>query len=229
MKKTQESVAANLNIWDQVSVTDKQFAHPRQLPSGKFLHTINPNYQIKRATELFGPCGIGWGYKVIEEKYVRGPLLNTSNPEMGNALSHVVRINFWYLEQGSGRRGEFEHYGETSVIKTDAYGLVFDEGAAKKSLTDAISKCLSMLGFSSDIYSDQFSAEAVVEAPTSPKANFVQEVKLEDTEISKSLTAANTSADLQKVWMNLTKEQRTEKANIAAKDACKKVLSHTVN
>ncbi|MEQ4657635.1 hypothetical protein [Providencia manganoxydans] len=49
-------------------------------------------------------------------------------------------------------RGEFESYGATPYRYQTNYGIKVDGEVIKKSLTDAIKKALSMLGFSSDVF-----------------------------------------------------------------------------
>jgi hypothetical protein len=48
--------------------------------------------------------------------------------------------------------GTVEHFGQTTFVGKNKNGYFTDEEAPKKSLTDAIGKALSMLGFSADIY-----------------------------------------------------------------------------
>ena len=56
----------NLRLWDLVESTDAKFTH--KLTYGAKLTAIDAQYQRKRATEIFGPMGIGWG--TIESRYV---------------------------------------------------------------------------------------------------------------------------------------------------------------
>lgn len=50
-----------LTIWNQVEKTDPNRTAP--IPNTNFT-SIAPVYMIKRATEVFGPVGIGWGYQL---------------------------------------------------------------------------------------------------------------------------------------------------------------------
>jgi hypothetical protein len=58
-----------------------------------------------------------------------------------------------------GKRCEIEHFGVTKYKSQNRYGVVADEEAPKKSLTDAIKKCLSMLGFCAEVYQGKFDDE----------------------------------------------------------------------
>ena len=156
----------NLSIWKQVQRTDPRFTKP--LEGAGFQGTsINSNYMFMRATEIFGPIGEGWGYEVVEEKFLDGKPL--TEPVMENnkqvALrylrdadgslfceqNHSIKIQFWYMTK-SGKKAEFESYGATPYRYQTQYGMKVDGEVLKKSLTDAIKKALSMLGFSSDVY-----------------------------------------------------------------------------
>lgn len=83
-----------------------------------------------------------------------------------------------------GAKGEVEHFGHTPFVqKSVTYGAVQDMEASKKSLTDAIKKCLSMLGFNADIFLGMFDDREYVEA-----------LKIEE-DIKKSDDAGKATAD----------------------------------
>ncbi|QPE15895.1 hypothetical protein IMQ36_11875 [Providencia rettgeri] len=157
----------NLSIWKRVQRTDARFTKP--LEGMGFVGTsINSNYMFMRATEIFGPIGEGWGYEVLEEKFIDGkplvePVLDERNKQVATKFlrdsdgslfceqNHSIKIRFWYIIECE-TRGEFESYGATPYRYQTNYGMKVDGEAIKKSLTDAIKKALSMLGFSSDVF-----------------------------------------------------------------------------
>ena len=157
----------NLGIWKSVQRTDSRFTKP--LEGMGFIGTsINSTYMFMRATEIFGPIGEGWGYEVIQEKMLDGkpltePVLDERNKQVATRFlrdadgslfceqNHSLKIKFWYLIEGNVR-GEFESYGATPYRYQTQYGIKVDGEVIKKSLTDAIKKALSMLGFSSDVF-----------------------------------------------------------------------------
>ncbi|MEY0290965.1 hypothetical protein AB7303_19010 [Providencia rettgeri] len=157
----------NLSIWKRVQRTDARFTKP--LEGMGFVGTsINSTYMFMRATEIFGPIGEGWGYEVIEEKLIDGkplvePVLDEQNKQVATRFlrdgdgslfceqNHSIKIRFWYIIKCE-TRGEFESYGATPYRYQTQYGMKVDGEAIKKSLTDAIKKALSMLGFSSDVF-----------------------------------------------------------------------------
>ncbi|HEI9868799.1 TPA: hypothetical protein SLO06_002451 [Proteus mirabilis] len=161
------SDANNLSIWKQVQRTDPRFTKP--LEGVGFTGTsINSTYMFMRATEIFGPIGEGWGYEVLEEKFIDGkpllePILDERNKQVATRFlrdadgslfceqNHSIKIRFWYIIECE-TRGEFESYGATPYRYQTNYGIKVDGEVIKKSLTDAIKKALSMLGFSSDVF-----------------------------------------------------------------------------
>lgn len=140
----------NLKIWSSVEETDRDMTKTGDL-GGRTITSINATYMIKQATKQFGPIGIGWGYEIIEERYdTASPIYDKEKNILGNEIDHTLRLKLWY--KIDGERGEIEHFGHTPFIMRSQYGPYTDHEAPKKSLTDAIKKCLSMLGFSADIF-----------------------------------------------------------------------------
>lgn len=133
---------SNKALWKRVCVTDPAAVKPI---TGKQYsgNSPNPYWIVERLTDEFGPCGIGWGFIVLDERMER--LTETE-------ILHVARVRFWY--ELDGKRGEFEQIGQTRALyaKRDK-SLMVDEDAPKKSVTDALVKCASYLGFAGDIFS----------------------------------------------------------------------------
>lgn len=140
----------NLALWNAVRTPDAERVKGFSRPGGFSGTAINATYLFKRATEMFGPAGIGWGYEIEDEKLVAGHPLTTGPHGEVLAQVHVLRVRFWYQYQG--KRGEIVTFGQTTMVGKTKNGLFTDEEAPKKSLTDALSKALSMLGFAADVH-----------------------------------------------------------------------------
>jgi len=145
----------NVDIWSKVDQTDPSGTKTAEL-GGRIITSINGTYIAKKATELFGPIGIGWGYDIEEDRLdTAGPIFDKKSGEkICDALNHTIRLRFWY-KRGE-EKGVIFHFGHTKYIYATKYGFTADEEAPKKSVTDAIKKCLSLLGFSADIFLGQF-------------------------------------------------------------------------
>jgi hypothetical protein len=131
----------NLAIWEQVSRTDPAFTKGFSRGGGFKGTSTNATYLARRATETFGPCGIGWGVKVLDERILDGA---------GDDRVHRVHIELWY--RWKGEVGAIQHFGQTMLTGKNKYGAYTDEEAPKKSLTDAMTKALSLLGFAADVH-----------------------------------------------------------------------------
>ncbi len=175
--ESSESGVANLALWDSVQATDPRYTKAFNRSGGFRGTAINHTYQQKRATQAFGPKGIGWGSKVLDEKYAEGaPIVHPQHGVIGREVIHVVRIELWY--DLAAERGSVEAFGQTTFVGSNKHGTYTDEEAPKKSLTDAESKALASLGFSADVHlglfddnkyvSDLKTAIAEAEKPKGP-------------------------------------------------------------
>jgi hypothetical protein len=137
---------SNKALWDRVKVTDPRAVKPI---TGKQYqgNSPKPYWLIERATEEFGPIGIGWGVVVKSERFER-----LSDDD----VLHVAVVSVWYM-QGGKRSETFDQMGGTkAAYRTSKGSLMIDEDAGKKSVTDGMVKCLSMLGFAGDIFSGRW-------------------------------------------------------------------------
>ena len=141
-----------MKLWRAVCVTDPSAVKPITGKQYKG-NSPKPYWVIQRATEVFGPCGIGWGVEVLAERFER----------FGETESlHVAMVRVWY--DLDGRRGEIMQMGQTRSSYMSSGGkFIVDEDAPKKSVTDGMVKCLSMLGFAGDIFSGQWDDSKYVE------------------------------------------------------------------
>lgn len=157
-------MSGNMALWDDVQRTDPAYTKEYSGPGGFSGTSISGHYMVMRATEVFGPIGIGWGYEIVEERFDTGAAIafDADGNETTRALTHVMRLKLWF--DNGGQKGEVEHYGVTPYISSSRNGPRTDPEAPKKSLTDALKKCLSMLGFGADVYLGQFDDVNYVEA-----------------------------------------------------------------
>jgi len=135
----------NMKFWESVKKTD-----PKRVKAitGKQYkgNSPQPYYLVERMTEAFGMCGIGWGINIINERMER--LSDTD-------VLHVAVVELWYKHDG--KQGSISQIGQTKACyKKNDGGLMTDEDAPKKSVTDAMTKCMSYLGFAGDIFSGQW-------------------------------------------------------------------------
>jgi hypothetical protein len=162
-----ESIA----LWDSVERTDPAYTKQFNRGGGFSGTSINATYMAKKATTAFGPMGVGWGVDIVGEDFISGNILDAETGE--KTIIHRLQIKLWYLY--GGVRGEITHFGQTTFVGKNKYGVFTDEEAPKKSLTDATNKALSMLGFGGDIfmglYDDQEYREEVTNISLLEKAD----------------------------------------------------------
>jgi hypothetical protein len=141
----------NLSLWQSVKDPNPKYTKPFRRAGGFEGTATNATHLAELATEKFGPCGIGWGFNVLDERLLQGAPILVNGAVVGHTQVHRVHLRLWYVLDG--RRGEVEHFGQTEFVGRRRSGDWYtDEEAPKKSLTDAMSKCLSMLGFAASIH-----------------------------------------------------------------------------
>lgn len=147
--------SANLSIWKANCDIDPKFT---KAISGRDYKGTSPDPHkiIEMMTGQFGPVGQGFGWEVLREDF---------QPLGEGVLLHWCRIEFWWVSEG--KRNSFQSYGQTKAAymagKGDNRYLRSDEDAPKKSLTDAITKAASQLGFAASIYLGLYDANKYVE------------------------------------------------------------------
>lgn len=142
-------MSENLALWHLVEKTPIE--HTKAITGKSYKGTSpKPHYLVQKATETFGPCGIGWGF-TVEERIEQGAMYDSGDFER----MHIAKVKVWY--KWDGERGEVEHIGGTSFSGRRKSGDTYtDEDAPKKSVTDALVKALSMIGFAGDIFMGRY-------------------------------------------------------------------------
>ena len=140
----------NMSVWAKVEKTDPKYTKQFSRGGGFKGTATNATYLARKATEIFGPCGTGWGINVLNEEVFTGAPHVIEGQVVAHDMIHKVHARLWYVLDGN--RGEIEQFGQTQIVGRNKNGFYTDEEAPKKSLTDAMSKCLSLLGFSADIH-----------------------------------------------------------------------------
>jgi hypothetical protein len=127
-----------LRIWEQVCETDPN--NTRAVKHRGGFTTIDAYSQIEMATKVFGPVGTGWWWHFDEPIFVSDCV--------------VVKCNVHYVDPETGVqcKAPVEQFGQ----KTLAFKNKPDEDALKKAGTDALTKCLSYLGFNADVFLGKF-------------------------------------------------------------------------
>ena len=127
----------NMRIYEQVRAVPKEALKP--FSTGRFTGTdINPMWRIKKLTELFGPCGIGWYTEVTRQEVVHADDDN---------MMVFVDINLYVKDGGEWSKPIFGTGGNT--LKAKGRG---DDDGYKKAYTDAMSIACKALGIGADVW-----------------------------------------------------------------------------
>ena len=152
----------NMKLWKSVETTDPNFTKKVNQRGG--FTAIGAQYQLRTATETFGPFGWGWGVK--DERIEKWE-------DVGLA---VYQATLWYNIDAYGT--DDETYGTIPIhssIKYQNNGRV-DDDFMKKVATDALTKGLSKLGFNADVFMGMFDDNKYVNKLTNMNGTWKKEV-----------------------------------------------------
>lgn len=181
----------NMSVWENVRGVDRKYTKPITGKSYKG-DSVNPTYMVMRITEVLGPIGINWGYEVVSSEIHEGAVMErvpveehvvmrdtapgepprahskTTRFELLREKWHICRIRMW-RRGPDGSVSHWEHSGGTVMFtKFNSGKLNFDEDAEKKSITDALNKCLSQLGVCADVFLGLFDDKYQLPADQGP-------------------------------------------------------------
>lgn len=158
----------NLKLWESVSTTDPDFTKKVNQRGG--YTSISPQYQLREATKAFGPYGKGFGFESCDLDY--GQL---------EALGLVlVKAVFFFVESGS------KYTFPINNAWPAKQGSRIDPDFAKKAETNTLSKALSKLGFSADVFMGEFDDDEYVNVVKNEKTLEKAEDKIAEEERQKA-------------------------------------------
>lgn len=126
----------NLDVWNKVSKSDPKYLKKVSFGQRSFT-AIDPQYQVRCATEAFGIIGHGWGW-TNETRFI-----NLSNGD----TAVIADVSIW--------TGKPENvFGPFSGCRKffDSNKGRMAEDAPKMAITDGLTKALSHLGFNADVF-----------------------------------------------------------------------------
>lgn len=141
----------NMKLWDSVSSTDPAYTKPVTL--GRKFTAIDPQYQIMKATQALGPIGGRWGWHANHDMILI------------NGIEHAVAdVTVWVRHDGQPNASTYGPMRAmnrmyTSTKSADRKTWKIDEDAFKKVTTDALTKLLSHMGISADVFLGKFDGE----------------------------------------------------------------------
>lgn len=109
----------------------------------KGMTDINPMWRIKKLTEMFGVCGIGWKYEIVN-KWVETAMAK-------DEITANVEINLYIKVDGEWSE-PIPALGGSMLVANERNGLYVNDECYKMALTDALSVACKALGMGADIY-----------------------------------------------------------------------------
>lgn len=132
----------NLHIYNQSRVVPPEAIKPIEAGRLKGMSDINPMWRIKKLTELFGPVGLGWYYKITNKETLEG--------SEGQIIA-VVDIQL-FVKYDNEWSMPIEGTGGASFVAKEKNGPYTNDECFKMALTDAISVACKSLGIGADVY-----------------------------------------------------------------------------
>jgi hypothetical protein len=175
-----QTIDLNMELWNSVRTPNP--AHTKGFKrGGGFSGTaISGQYVAQMLTEQFGPCGYGWKIIITGEEYRTGQAYHlTDGTLLGNAIVHVVRGHLTYKVEDEWYETS-DQFGQTTFVGKNKNGLFTDEEAPKKSATDLMSKCASLIGVAADIHLGKWDDNKYVNQVKEDYAAKSSEAKLVD-------------------------------------------------
>jgi len=200
MTETKEET--NTKIWKKLCETDPKYT--KDFKKGFSGTAINPTYGVKKLTEAFGPCGVGWGTEIVDSRFFEGAWFNEKDRE----TIHTIILKLWYKRELDSIdekeaihvavKNEVFGVGTTTFIGRNKNGIYTDEEFFKKTMTDALSNASKQLGLSADIFMGLYDdskylnevKQKFAPPPLMPKRSAV----------NKALTACSTKEQYEKTW-----------------------------
>jgi len=191
-----------LELWDKVQMTNP--AHTKDSSFGRKITTIDAYQQIKNVTEVFGTCGVGWGF---DSKIISAP-----------HTACVVQLTIWIKDHGT-----FTDFGTCDWYqrsKKNPEGN-FDLDAPKKATTDGLTKAFSRMGFNADIFLGMFEDNRYVQHATE-ESNKKEDAKHDEK--AKKESADRDSKNLKAIMARLGKDDVKDAESL--KDVYTKLDAH---
>lgn len=132
----------NLDLYNKFKEVPEEAKKEIKAGNLKDFTDINPVWRIKKLTEEFGPCGIGWYSEITKEWTEQG-----ANDE----TIFFVKLKLYIKVNGEWSKG-IEGTGGSMLINNFSKGAKSNDEALKMAETDALSVSCKKLGIGADVY-----------------------------------------------------------------------------
>lgn len=163
----------NMKFYDRGRSVPECALKPINAGRLKGMSDINPMWRIKTLTEMFGPCGIGWWYDIIEKHF--------EHDSVTKQTAAFVDIKLYYIDPDNGAVSHgIPGTGGASFVAQERNGAYMSDECFKMALTDAISVAAKALGIGADVYFSKGKTKYDKPAPKAPEPPVRHDVKPKD-------------------------------------------------
>lgn len=131
----------NMRWYDQLKTTPAEATKRIEAGRLKGFTDIKTMWRIRRLTEVFGPCGIGWKVIITEQKLERAT----------DEVKAFVAVDL-YIKDGGNWSEAIPGLGGSSFVSKEKGGLYVSDECFKMAMSDAIGSACRLLGMSEDVY-----------------------------------------------------------------------------
>lgn len=142
-QQQQDIAAHNLRFYNQACEvpTDAQ----KKIAAGRIkgMTDVNPMWRMKKMTEMFGPCGIGWKY-VIDRQWTE---------TYGQEVKCFCNVLLYVRDPETREWSDpIPGNGGSSLVSIESKGPYVNDEGYKMALTDALSIAMKPLGVGANIW-----------------------------------------------------------------------------
>ena len=150
---------------------------------------IKPQWRYRALTEVFGPCGVGWKFEVVNMWTEQGS---------DNQLMCFAHINFYH--SGPEWSAAIPGIGGSTLVAKETKMMHSSDEAFKMAITDALSTATKMIGVGAAIYEGQWDGSKYKDAPPPEKKPTPQPAKITYAELKASVDKQATDTASLAAW-----------------------------
>lgn len=163
----------NMNIFDKAKAVPSEYL--KKIVGGRLkgMTDINPMWRIKKMTEIFGVCGLGWYYEITKQWLEVGA---------DGVTCAFTNINLYIKDTNTNEWSKpIQGTGGSSFISAEKNKLYTSDECFKMSLTDAISVACKALGVGAEVYQGFLDSKYSINKDNKKDEEFfLEEVEEED-------------------------------------------------
>lgn len=181
----------NLKVYNELRAVPKEAC--KNFSNGRFSGTdINPMWRIKKLTETFGVCGIGWYWD--EPKFAETTQGTTTTVHCTLAL---------YIKDGDKWSAPIYGVGGNTIASNTKDGkFVVSDEAYKMAYTDAQSNAAKQLGLGADIWFEKDQTKYTKQQVEQPQQDLTQ------SKYYNIVNGCKTIEELQELWQEDVARQK---------------------